>query len=243
MKRDVWPFSDINRKNDGIISEKQPLPIVMPFCSTGNLLARTWKTIVGRNSKFNKFRLITAYCNSKNLRRKLVRSSLNVSSSRSNSTNSNDITSIQCTNTGMHRCASSRCRACNYITPDDKFKSSFNGRCFKLKYGFTCKSTNIIYLVSCKQCAKQYVGQTGRALAERICDHLSNIRTRKSTPISLHFNLPNHSLSDFTITAIEQIPNTENALTLRLLKESTWQNLLQTAYPLGINNLKPDYLV
>ena len=112
-----------------------------------------------------------------------------------------------------------------------------------MKSNFTCKSANIIYLITCKQCQKQYEGQTGRTLADRICDHLSNIRTNKSKPVALHFNLPDHSLTDFEITAIEQIPDTEHSLHLRLLKETTWQNLLQTAYPLGINNLKSQYLI
>jgi hypothetical protein len=87
----------------------------------------------------------------------------------------------------------------------------------------------------------QYVGQTGRALANRVNDHLSNIRTGRPTPIALHFNLQDHSIKDFQVSAIEQIP--EISLKHRLIKETTWQNLLQTAYPLGINNLKPIYLI
>ena len=87
----------------------------------------------------------------------------------------------------------------------------------------------------------QYVGQTGRALANRVNDHLSNIRTGRPTPNALHFNLQNHSIKDFQVSAIEQIP--EISLKHRLIKETTWQNLLQTAYPLGINNLNPLYLI
>lgn len=240
MKRDVWKLPEIGRNSESNKTKKELLPIVIPFCHTGNSLARNWKSFVGQNDKFQNFRPITAYCNSSNLRQKLVRGSLsnNITVNRRSCVNYADGGKL-----GMHRCTSSRCRACNYITVDIKFKSSYNARYFNIKYNFTCKSTNIIYLVTCKQCDKQYVGQTGRALADRICDHLSNIRTRKPTPISLHFNLPNHCLTDFTITAIEQIPDTGNALSLRLTKEITWQNLLQTAYPLGINNLKPEYLI
>lgn len=245
LKRDVWALPDIGVRNiNAKRSDKELLPVVIPFCQPGNLLARNWKTFVGENDKFKKFRLITAYCNSSNLRRKLVRGSLNVNADfRVNRRNCRN-NAIDCSrNVGMHRCVSPRCSACNYITTNINFKSSFNNRLFNIRSNFTCKSTNIIYLVTCKYCGKQYVGQTGRALADRINDHLSNIRTLKSTPISLHFNLPNHSLTDFVITAIEQIPDIGNALSLRLTKETTWQNLLQTAYPLGINNLKAEYLV
>jgi len=50
---------------------------------------------------------------------------------------------------------------------------------------------------------------------------VSCIYLKKQTPIGLHFNQAGHSLKDFTILAIE-----------------AWQNILQTAHPLGINNFK-----
>jgi len=242
MKRDVWAVQATNRKTDTVITTEKPLlPIVIPFCNTGHELSRSWKNFIKQNDKFENFRLITAYCNSKNLGQKLVRS--NLYNNTVNCVSNCKSASLICDHLGMHRCSSSRCKACNYIKPDCVFKSTYNGRCFKLKNKFTCKSVNVIYLITCKRCSKQYVGQTGRALGERICDHLSNIRTHKSTPVALHFNLPEHLLTDFCITAIEKIPDTENALNVRLTKETTWQHLLQTAFPLGINNLKPDYLV
>ena len=74
-----------------------------------------------------------------------------------------------------------------------------------------------------------------------------------SQPITLTLNLtltltvnpnPNqagHGLKLFTILAIEQFE--ENSKSIRHMKESTWQRLLQTAHPLGINNLKPIFLL
>jgi hypothetical protein len=240
MKRDIWGLDDTLKRVAPVISED--LPIVIPFCHLGNALAKNWKNSVSKNDKFKNFRLITAYCNSKNLRKTLVRGSLIVGGNNVRPRNTN---SVPCGNlaVGMYCCHSARCKACNYIKPSNKFTSTFNNRSFNIKSNLTCDSANVIYLITCKQCHRQYVGQTGRALRDRICDHLSNIRTHKSTPIALHFNLPNHSLTDFEIMAIEQSPDTENSLHLRLLKETTWQNLLQTAYPLGINNFKRDYLI
>jgi len=53
-------------------------------------------------------------------------------------------------------------------------------------------------------------------------------------------------LKHFTILAIEQFE--ENSRSIRHMKESTWQertwqHLLQTAHPLGVNNLKPRFLL
>ena len=221
----------------------EDLPIVVPYSDIGHSASRSWKNIIKDNEKFVNYRLITAFSNSPNLRKKLVRSSI-VSVDTNVTTCNVDVHAhtINHEDLGMHVCTIIRCKACNYIVRSNAFQSSTNKTNFKLKSRFTCKSSNLVYLITCRCCNLQYVGQTGRALAVRINDHLSNIRTKKSTPIALHFNLPNHSITDFAITAIEKIPEGINALYFRLLKECTWQNLLQTAYPLGINNLKAEYL-
>lgn len=88
----------------------------------------------------------------------------------------------------------------------------------------------------------QYVGQTTKSLADRINNHLSCIRTHKHTPISLHFNMPKHSLNDFRIHAIEQITSKNNITELLNTKETYWQNTLQTVYPLGINCSNINYM-
>jgi GIY-YIG catalytic domain len=238
MKRDMW-LTDENLTRKDTTGLDNCIPIVIPYSLTGSALAKNWKLLIRNNSRFQDIRLITAFCNSRNLGSKLVRSSLTASSSL-------PVARLQTTShpadqPGMHKCTNRRCKACKlYIIDDVKFKSFYNKRIFDIKHSLSCRSFNVIYLISCKRCGMQYVGQTGRALGDRINDHLSNIRTVKSTPVALHFNLQDHSIEDFQISAIEQIP--DSSLQHRLIKESTWQNLLQTAYPLGINNLKPYYL-
>jgi len=239
MKRDVW--SEIHVSRVAAKKEAFDMPIVVPYSDIGNSLSRTWKDKIKNNKKFDKHRLITAFCNTPNLRRSLVRSSL-VSNVVYNPASSNNATEI-ISSKGMHKCLGIRCQACKYVIVGSNFKSSHNNRVFNINESLNCKSTNIVYLVTCRNCSLQYVGQTGRALADRCTDHRSAIRTKKDTPIAVHFNLPGHSLDDFSITAIEQLPFCPDALKFRLMKETTWQNLLQTFYPLGINNLKSHYLV
>lgn len=243
MKRDIWASEDIPRRNNPVdVGDKEELPIVIPFCNFGHAISNDWKRIIKKNTKFANYRLITAFSNNPNLKQKLVRSSLVSDNNNINNIVNNNKQVSDLANSGMFRCDSRRCRCCRYISERRYFQSAINYRRFSLNDRCSCKTSNLIYLISCDKCHMQYVGQTGRALADRINDHLSNIRLKKSTPIALHFNLPNHSVSDFTITAIEKLPDTKNALNLRLTKEITWQNLLQTAFPLGINNLKPQYL-
>lgn len=238
MKRDIW-LTDQSLTRKGTTGLGNSIPIVIPYSLTGHTLAQNWKLLIRNNSKFANLRLITAFCNSKNLGSKLVRSSL--TSAATGSSEAVLRTTSHLAQPGMHRCNRRQCKVCNYIVVDCKFQSFHNKRIFKIKHSLYCRTTNVIYLVSCRLCGMQYVGQTGRALANRVNDHLSNIRTGRPTPISLHFNLQDHSINDFQVSAIEQIP--EISLKHRLIKETTWQNLLQTAYPLGINNLNPLYLI
>ena len=59
-----------------------------------------------------------------------------------------------------------------------------------------CNSSNIIYLITCTNYHKQYVGETSRKLKDRLNDHKFNISTKKAT----------HKLKYLTITPIEQFP-------------------------------------
>ena len=231
MKRDIWNSNDtISTKNN---NKQAILPIVIPYNKIGIELARSWKSIIGQGQLFGEdSRLITAFCNGKNIGKNLVRSSLSVGNNVLRKTHT--VTSTG--RPGSVRCPNTRCRACTYIVESKSFSSSYNKRTYKLHSRFTCASRNIVYLVTCSRCYKQYVGETGRSLRDRVTDHVSCINLKKQTPIGLHFNQAGHSLKDFTILAIEQFE--ENSESLRRMKEITWQNILQTAHPLGINNFK-----
>jgi len=79
----------------------------------------------------------------------------------------------------------------------------------------------------------QYVGETGRALADRMNDHRSNIRNNKKTPLAAHINshTKNGGPIKFKVQVIEQISDS----IIRRLNEQTWQNRLGTKHPNGIN--------
>ena len=80
-----------------------------------------------------------------------------------------------------------------------------------------CNSSNLIYLITCKLCGLQYIGETKRKLKDRLNDHISNIRTNKITAIALHFKTLYHSITHLQIIPIELINN--NNKTIRLAKE------------------------
>ena len=234
MKVDIWQAAQSSSSSTIVISDEtreQLFPVIVPFNEVGTELAQRWRQTIEKDLTFKDHRLITAYKCARNLRRNLVRSLL-TAPTRDEGLLDNHRTA----SSGTHQCSNPRCRVCSYIKPGDFVRSHINCKSFNTIGSINCKTSLVIYLITCKFCGQQYVGETSRPLADRVNTHLSCIRTGKDTPVALHFNMANHSLSDFTITGIEHMHSTDSIT--RRMKESTWKNLLKTAYPLGINNLK-----
>jgi hypothetical protein len=140
----------------------------------------------------------------------------------------NSQTTFYCT-----KCAHIRCKTCNVLTNCSNFKSSAYNTVFPLRNNFTCTTRNIIYVITCTKCFIQYVGETNNSARERISGHRSCIKLNKPTPVGIHFNSINHSISDFSFTPIELLP-TDN-VNIRRTRESFWQFKLGTIFPKGLN--------
>ncbi len=68
---------------------------------------------------------------------------------------------------------------------------------------FACKTKNLVYLIQCKICGLQYVGEMENPLHIRMNGHRSDINTRKiEKPVAAHFTQPNHSLNDLQVMGI-----------------------------------------
>ena len=167
MKREVYFYNCDGGSKNTKATNVHLLPIVVPYCDVGSNCAWSWNRIITRDSKFSKFRLITAYCNGSSLRRKLVSSSLVVNNGDNDHGNNSNGTEVQAATRepGVKRCTSNRCKACNYIAEANTFASSYNNRTFSITSAMGCKTSNIIYVITCKQCGKQYDGETGSAVA------------------------------------------------------------------------------
>ncbi|XP_055956400.1 uncharacterized protein LOC126831676 [Patella vulgata] len=136
-------------------------------------------------------------------------------------------------------CGHPRCQTCKILNISDHFHNKTSGTKFPILDQLSCSSSNIIYLISCRKCDKQYVGETQNALRERINGHRSDIVTKKDKPVSIHFNQPNHDISDLIVTPIEKTKSdfetSEEIKTFRLTREKFWIDKLKTTAPLGLN--------
>ena len=61
---------------------------------------------------------------------------------------------------------------------------------------YTCKTSNVVYCITCKFCNKQYIGETKKQLNTRISGHRFDITNLKTSLVSQaqteHFNQENH---------------------------------------------------
>jgi hypothetical protein len=71
-----------------------------------------------------------------------------------------------------------------------------------------CKSSNVIYCVTCKKCRGQYIGETEQEIHARQRGHLADIRSNKSgLPYVEHFR--GCGIENYTITGVEKLRNSD----------------------------------
>ena len=97
------------------------------------------------------------------------------------------------------------------------------------------KNQNIIYLITCSKCKKQYVGFTTQQLNIRINHHRTNIFNHVQTYVSNHFNFSDHSIRDLTVQVIDSPENGPNIYQKLKELERYWIKTLKTLRPLGLN--------
>ena len=148
--------------------------------------------------------------------------------------------STEATNPGFSPCK--QCAACKHqheghriqhTVSSNSITSTTSGESFTIHHSLNCMSTNIIYVITCKRCSQQYVGETKRTLKQRLLEHCGDAKHSREKPVARHFNLPGHSRNDITITAVDR-PGSTNQYH-RLALESKWIKRLQTTAPQGIN--------
>ena len=79
-------------------------------------------------------------------------------------------------------------------------------------------------MIECKNCKKQYIGQTKRRLNERFGEHRRAVE---------HFNEPGHSLNDTSLIPLELVNNNRDSV--RKAREAHLIDKPRTVESSGIN--------
>ena len=135
---------------------------------------------------------------------------------------------------GNSPCKHPRCKTCAHIKTGTMFNSTTTGAQFRVKATADCGTSNVVYLIECRRCAIQYVGETENALRVRLTGHRSDIKHRRiEKPVAKHFSLPDHSMEDLKIMVIEKIHREDGEY--RKQKESRWIEMIRSRTPDGLN--------
>ena len=139
---------------------------------------------------------------------------------------------------GTFKCTDKRCKTCKNLIVSADFVSKVTGKTYKINFELNCNSKSIIYLITCKICGIQYVGQTTRRWRERWNLYKQNQDLAKKghhhqqPKFHEHFLASDHNglLADAEVVLIDKT----NPIT-PTTREEFWINALRTKHPLGLN--------
>ena len=76
---------------------------------------------------------------------------------------------------GTFKCEGKKCKVCDSVV-GNTFRTSVSGRIFHINYLFNCDSSGVVYLITCKKCEKQHVGNTVTPFRKRSNNHKSSLK-------------------------------------------------------------------
>ena len=189
------------------------IPLITTFSTMSkimnNKLKNNFKTIIQDQGLLDKFQVISAYRRNKSLKDILVRATLTPLHQKENKI----LLQVFC--------------KLEFVR---NMQTKTN---FIIKQHFTPQTSNCVYLIFCKKCRKQYVGETKNSIATRMTQHRYNLRhkVKTDTPLIKHFLL--HGLQSIKVAGLQH-NSTWTDMDRRKI-ERRWIFLLGTKEPIGLN--------
>ena len=83
-----------------------------------------------------------------------------------------------------------------------KLQSMTTGLTHKTMKKVSCRSSNLIYAVTCNHCGLEYIGQTLLRVKDRFVGHFGDInKSKQDKPLGKHFSQESHNgIEDVNIT-------------------------------------------
>ena len=100
------------------------------------------------------------------------------------------------------------CAICPFVQESHSAKATATNFKMNINCSVDCSTRNIIYLLGCRKCPQQYIGETERSLKERFSEHKGYVNTKNMTKATgIHFNEKGHKISDMQISILEKVFN------------------------------------
>ena len=133
----------------------------------------------------------------------------------------------------MKKC--NKCSACAFVKEGKTTQSRSSNYRQDINSTVDCTTKNIIYLLGCRKCPQQYIGETERAMKERFQEHRNYVSTNnQSKTTGVHFNSKGHTISDMEITIVEKVFNQDPRF--RKQREKFYIQKFNTRYK-GLNRM------
>ena len=161
---------------------------------------------------------ILAYRRNRNLRDTLVRASL-----------LKPIQTVKDRKLRRNKCPKPNCTWCSELKTTNQITCTVTGCTFCGPKNINSHVNNVVYILTCNQCKKQYIGETGRPFIERWKEHLYDIKVKRPYPVARHFNeSDNHQEATFHAKILSLIKGPANRVTARRkYRESRWISIFQ----------------
>ena len=137
-----------------------------------------------------------------------------------------------------------RCTYCPLLKKVSEFKSTHKGKTHKCvnlpeKHRLNCEIYNVVHLITCDRCQRQYTGESGRPVRKWIYEHIASVKNSEKiiTPVSKHFSTNNHSHKDIKFSVIQWLGN-QNDPEITIKRRAAENSLIwyiPTVAPIGIN--------
>ena len=136
---------------------------------------------------------------------------------------------------GSFKCNDKRCGTCQNIEETTSIKITATDEIFQIRKPMNCKSKNVLYIITCKNCKAQYTGKTNTTLAKRTTVHRSQIKNKEYRKLGLSKHLEecnkNCEIKDmFSIVPFYKVNDNESET---LVKEQYFTTRFKTT----LNNL------
>ena len=127
------------------------------------------------------------------------------------------------------------CNTCKQLRRNAIFTCPNTGKMYHLPTHHNCSTRNVIYLLYCEEHNAQYVGETSRAFSIRLTEHMADIRRKRDTPVSHHYNNRSHTRHNPKVYILEHLDGDPVKFTRRQKRrEYQWIQELRSFTPYGI---------
>ena len=150
-----------------------------------------------------------------------------------------------------NKCKDRGCPLHGKLKCTNQARSHISNRTYITRGRADCNTKYVVYMIQCKRCGSQYVGQTGQSLKDRFKRHLQKIRDyREMNTMHEHFRRGACKGTHNMVLQVLHVLQTENNNNEKLSAEQIevelkriellWMDRLMSEYPQGLNHTRDD---